>query len=96
MSLANDQSLGPRMREPANIQSHSFKNILRHNLDHVDTKIFPCPFPNHDGRVFQGISQLYDHVKIEHPTYTGDQEQLRDDAINLRYDYAIWLSICIG
>jgi hypothetical protein len=50
----------------------------------------PCPFPGHDGRMFQSRDQLYDHAKAEHasellefkPEYA--RERVTEAALKLR------------
>lgn len=50
----------------------------------------PCPFADHQGRIFQNINQLFDHVKAEHSSEIEGVEsrvarsRLKEAALTLR------------
>lgn len=45
-----------------------YVNVLRNqgNKPEALSGALPCPFPGHQGRIFQHINQLVDHAKTEH------------------------------
>lgn len=59
---------------PGNVDIQSrFINALRTQASHHkgesrSTNTLLCPYPGHQGRVFQGVTQLLDHARAEHST----------------------------
>jgi hypothetical protein len=53
-----------------NVDLHArYVNVLRTQAKTADappSDTLPCPFCNHQGRIFQNLDQLFSHAKDEH------------------------------
>jgi hypothetical protein len=63
--------------EPANISIQPrFVNALGTQASYKPRKNLAtallCPYPGHNGRIFNSINQLLDHAKTDHAEYFGD------------------------
>jgi hypothetical protein len=78
--------------EPGNVLQSKFANALRTQgkAEYTLSGALPCPYSDHDGRMFQSVDQLYDHAKAEHALQIAifkpgqARESLRDAALKLR------------
>ncbi|KAF2270250.1 hypothetical protein CC78DRAFT_196553 [Lojkania enalia] len=70
-----------------------YVNTLRTQAKTTDTQrsdSFPCPYCAHQGRIFQNLDQLFDHVNIDHASRMQGMEtsrarvQIREDALQLK------------
>ena len=77
---------------PGDVLQSRFVNALRTQgkAEYPISSALPCPYPGHQGRIFQTVDQLFDHAKAEH---TSDiegidprqaREQLKEAALKLR------------
>jgi hypothetical protein len=76
---------------PVDIQS-KFVNALRtqRKAEYPISGALPCPYAGHHGRMFQSITQLYDHAKDDHRDEVANlepnqaKEMLKEAALRLR------------
>lgn len=63
---------------PVDIQS-KFVNALRTQgkAEYTLSGALPCPYPGHHGRIFQSVSQLYDHATDEHREEVENLEEVQ-------------------